>query len=180
MRVARGPWRSGSDGLGFDSLRHGPRSHLCDCCVELDRNLAETCCFRSLPCMERFSAAKLLGSGSSGCVLAVTDGGRTKAMKVRNADLARGTNVDSDAMANEGTVIAKMNHRSIVRSLGELRAPLTDAMLSLLPSADDKVNARIHTLRARTRTWTHSHDYTHRFTIRPHLWRRTHGCRARC
>ena len=107
--------------------------------------------------MERFSAAKLLGSGSSGCVLAVNDGGRTKAMKVRNADLARGTNVDSDAMANEGTVISKLQHVNIVRSLGELRAPLTDAMLSLLPSPEDKVHARIHNTHALIpRTYTHA------------------------
>ena len=91
--------------------------------------------------MERYSADKLLGSGSSGSVLSVSDGVRTKAMKVRNADLARGTGIESDAMANEGLVIGKLNHRNIVRLLGELRAPLTDAMISLLPSATDKVNA---------------------------------------
>ena len=107
--------------------------------------------------MERFSTARLLGSGSSGSVLAVTDGVRTKAMKVRYADLARGTNVDSDAMANEGTVIAKLNHLNIVRSLGELRAPLTDAMLSLLPSTEDRVHARIHNTHALIpRTYTHA------------------------
>ena len=87
-------------------------------------------------------------------------------MKVRNADLARGTGIESDAMANEGLVIGKMNHRNIVRSLGELRAPLTDVMISLLPSTTDKVNAPSQIATRRT-------TQTHSLYVRPHTFART-------
>ena len=83
--------------------------------------------------MQEFAGARFAGKGSAGYVFIVSHGGGFRALKLLVGEEDTQASVMTTA-ADESRILSGLRHPCIIRTYGEIITPLSDSLVTLLPT----------------------------------------------
>ena len=83
--------------------------------------------------MQEFVGARLAGKGSAGYVFIVKHGGGFRALKLLVGEEDTLASVMTTAV-DEARILSGLRHPCIIRTHGEITTPLSDSLVTLLPT----------------------------------------------